>query len=64
MIVPVTHGNAQISKTERDEKNLETQVSILETHGIREEHIPRDGRYELMSQVRLKKIAGDWLSRI
>lgn len=63
-MVPVTYGNARVSKTERDDENLETQVCILETYGIREEHIPRDGRNELMSQVRLKKIIGDWLSRI
>ena len=63
-MVPVTCGNARVSKTERVDKNLETQVCILETHAIREKHILRDGRYELMSQVRLKKIIGDWLSRI
>ena len=56
-MVPVTCGNARVSKTERDDKNLET-------HGIREEHILRYGRNELMSQVRVKKIIGDCLSRI
>ncbi len=51
-MVPVTYGNARVSKTERDDKNLET-------HAIREKHILRDSRYELMSQVRLKKIIAD-----
>ena len=48
--------NARVSKTERGDRNPET-------HGIREEHILRDGSNELMYQVRLKKVIWDWLSR-
>lgn len=43
--------NARVSKTERGDRNLET-------NGIREEHILRDGSKKLMYQVRLKKSSG------
>ena len=56
--MPVTYVNARASKTDRGDRNLETQVCILEAQGISKEHILRDGRNELMSQVRLKKSSG------
>ena len=41
-MIPVTYGYIRVSKSDRDEKNLETQLRILEEYGIRQEHIFRD----------------------
>ena len=64
---PVTYGYIRVSKSDRDKRNLETQVRILEEHGIRREHIfhdvqsatafLRDGWDELVAHVRPKDTA-------
>ena len=41
-MIPVTYGYIRCSKSDREEKNLDTQFRILESHGIRHEHIFRD----------------------
>ena len=73
-MIPVTYGYVRVSKSDRDEKNLETQLRILDAYGIREEHIfrdvltgttfRRDGWDELMAHVRPQDtIAVCWLDR-
>ena len=73
-MIPVTYGYVRVSKSDRDEKNLETQLRIPEVHGIRQEHIfrdvqsgstlSRDGWDELMAHVRSQDtIAVCWLDR-
>ena len=73
-MIPVTYGYIRVSKSDRDEKNLETQLRILEGHGIRQEHIfrdvqsgstfRRDGWDELMVHVRPQDtIVVCWLDR-
>ena len=73
-MIPVTYGYVRVSKSDRDEKNLETQLRILEEYGIRQEHIFRDvqtgttfrrhGWRELMAHVRPKDtIAVCWQDR-
>ena len=39
MMIPVTYGYARVSKSDRDDRNLETQLRELANHGIREELI-------------------------
>ena len=61
-MIPVTYGYARVSKSDRDERNLETQLLELERYGIREEHIfsdiasgrtvRRPGWQQLMDRVR------------
>ena len=34
-MIPVTYGYAQVSKSDRDDRNLETQLRELASHGIR-----------------------------
>ena len=41
-MIPVTYGYARVSKTDQDEKNLETQLRVLRDHGIRQDHIFTD----------------------
>ena len=41
-MIPVTYGYARISKSDRDDRNLETQLRELANHGIREELIFSD----------------------
>ena len=36
-MIPVTYGYARVSKSDRDDRNLETQLRALAKHGIREE---------------------------
>ena len=38
-MISVTYGYARVSKTDREDRNLSTQLKILSSHGIREEHI-------------------------
>ena len=38
-IIPVTYGYAPITKSDHDEKNLETQPYALERHGVRKDLI-------------------------
>ena len=42
MMIPVTYGYARVSKSDRDDRNLETQLRELANHGIREELIFSD----------------------
>ena len=42
MMIPVTYGYARISKSDWDDRNLETQLRELANHGIREELIFSD----------------------
>ena len=42
MMTPVTYGYARVSKSDRDDRNLETQLRELAKHGIREELIFSD----------------------
>ena len=42
MIIPVTCGYARVSKSDRDDRNLETQLRELANHGIRGELIFSD----------------------
>ena len=39
MMIPVTYGYARVSKSDRDDRNLETQFRELANHGIRGELI-------------------------
>ena len=41
-MIPVTCGYARVSKNNRDDRNIETELRILEEHGIRQEHFFRD----------------------
>ena len=41
-MIPVVYGYARVSKADRDERNLETQLRELEAYGIRQEHIYTD----------------------
>ena len=40
--IPVTCGYAWVSKSDRDDRNPETQLRELANHGIRQEHILSD----------------------
>ena len=61
-MIPVTYGYARVSKADRDENNLETQLQQIEGHGVRRElvHVDdasgttfnRPGWRELMTRVR------------
>ena len=42
MMIPVTYGYARVSKSDRDDRNLETQFRELANHGVREELIFSD----------------------
>ena len=42
MMIPVTYGYARVSKSDRDDRNLETQLRELAKHGIRGELIFSD----------------------
>ena len=41
-MIPVTYGYARVSKSDRDDRNLETQIRELRNHGIREDLIFSD----------------------
>ena len=41
-MIPVTYGYARVSKSDRDDRNLETQLRELANHGIRGELIFSD----------------------
>lgn len=41
-MIPVTYAYVRVSKSDRDEKNLDTQLMLMERHGVRQEHIFRD----------------------
>ncbi len=73
-MIPVTYGYTRVSKSDRDDRNLETQLRELATHGIREEIIffdvmtarlmSRPGWDELMARVRANDtIIVAWLDR-
>ena len=73
-MISVTYGYVRVSKSDRDEKNLETQLRILEKYGIRQEHIFRDvqsgrtfrrnGWQELMDRIQTgDTIVVCWLDR-
>ena len=36
-VIPVTYGYAGVSKSDRDDRNLETQLRELANHGVRGE---------------------------
>ena len=42
MMIPVTYGYARVSKSDRDDRNLETQLRELAKHGVRGELIFSD----------------------
>ncbi len=42
MMIPVTYGYARVSKSDRDDRNLETKFRELANHGVREELIFSD----------------------
>ena len=64
---PVTYGYIRVSKSDRDKKSLDTQVRILEEHGLRRKDIfrdvqsatafLRDGWDELVAHLRPKDTA-------
>ena len=72
-VIPVTYGYARVSKTDDVTRNLETQLHILQEHGMRSEHIFADEMTgsslfrpawnELMTRVRLNDFAVAWLDR-
>ena len=73
-MIPVTYGYARVSKSDRDDRNLETQLRELANHGIREELIfsdvmtgrlmSRPGWDELMARVQPNDtIVVVWLDR-
>ncbi len=41
-MIPVTYGYARVSKSDRDDRNLETQLRELANHGVRKELIFSD----------------------
>ena len=74
MIIPVTCGYARASKSDRDDRNLETQLRELASHGIPEELVSfdvmtgrlmsRPGWDELMARVQANDtIVVVWLDR-
>ena len=74
MMIPVTYGYARVSKSDRDDRNLETQLRELANHGIREELIfsdvmtgrlmSRPGWDELMARIQPNdNIVVVWLDR-
>ena len=73
-MIPAAYGYARVSKSDRDDRNLETQLSELANHGIREELIfcgvmtgrlmSRPGRDGLMARVQANDtIVVVWLDR-
>ena len=73
-MIPVTYGYARVSKSDRDDRNLETQLRELANHGIRQELIFSDmmtgrlmfrpGWDELMARVQPNDtIVEVWLDR-
>ena len=73
-MIPVTYGYARVSKSDRDDLNLETQLRELANHGIRQELIfsdvmtgrlmSRPGWDELMAQVQPNDtVVVVWLDR-
>ena len=74
MMIPVTYGYARVSKSDRDDRNLETQLRELANHGIREELIfsdvmtgrlmSRPGWNDLMARIQPNDtIVVVWLDR-
>ena len=74
MMIPVTYGYARVSKSDRDDRNLETQLRELANHGIRGELIfsdvmtgrlmSRPGWDDLMARVQPNDtIVVVWLDR-
>ena len=73
-MIPVTYGYARVSKSDRDDRNLETQLRELANHGIRGELIfsdvmtgrlmSRPGWDELMARLQANDtIVVVWLDR-
>ena len=72
-VIPVTYSYARVSKTDDVTRNLETQLHILQEHGMRSEHIFADEMTgsslsqpawnELMTRVRLNDFVVAWLDR-
>ena len=73
-MIPVTYGYARVSKSDRDDRNLETQLRELANHGVREELIfsdvmtgrlmSRPGWDELVARVQANDtIVVVWLDR-
>ena len=73
-MIPVTYGYARVSKSDRDDRNLETQLRDLVNHGTREELIfsyvmagrlmSRPGWDDLMARVQANdSIVVVWLDR-
>ena len=73
-VIPVTYGYARVSKSDRGDRNLETQLRELANHGIREELIfsdvmtgrlmSRPGWNELMARIQPNDtIVVVWLDR-
>ena len=74
MMIPVTYGYARVSKSDRDDRNLETQLRELANHGIRGELIfsdvmtgrlmSRPGWNDLMARIQPNDtIVVVWLDR-
>ena len=73
-MIPVTYGYARVSKADRDEKNLETQLRELEAYGVRRDLIfsdegsgrssKRPGWQALLQRVRARDtVVVVWLDR-
>ena len=73
-MIPVTYGYARVSKSDRDDRNLDTQFRELANHGIRQELIfsdvmtgrlmSRPGWDELMARVQPNDtVVVVWLDR-
>ena len=74
-MIPVTYGYARVSKSDRDEKNLDTQLRVLSDYGIRQENIcvdvasgksfVRQGWQTLMDRIQPNdSIVVVWLDRL
>ncbi len=74
-MIPVTYGYVRVSKSDRDDRNLETRLRELASHGIREELIfsdvmtgrlmSRPGWDELMARVQANDTTVVvWLDRL
>ena len=56
-MISVTHGYARFSRTDRDERNLETQLHILQEFGIHEERFLTD---EMSGNSPTPRTVGCW----
>lgn len=57
-MIPVTHGYARVSKSDRDDRNLDTQLRELANHGARDlrgAHLLRRDDWQYDVAVRLRR---------